>query len=159
MIKLRVLSSCRRPGYLLRLFSFLFFILFSKEICAVEIQIIPTDPTDLDHVVVRIEGARPDLCWEFTGHECLSVEDYQISINVHWVDDWEPGFVCLDMVVHYVEHCQPGLLEPGHYVVTVREYSDSQRDPTTYVQTLEFDVDSVIATQAVSWGKIKIIHR
>ena len=159
MINLRVSSNCRRPGYLLQLFAFLFFILFSKEICAVAIQIIPADPTDLDHVVIRIEGARSDGCWEFTGHECLSVEDYEIHINVHWVDHWEPGLGCAAVVVEFVEHCVPGLLEPGHYVVTVNEYGDSQRDPTTYVHTVEFDVDSIIATQDVSWGKIKIIHR
>ena len=143
----------------LRILLILLLTVFPVSLQAVLVTTIPANPTDQDYVVLRIEGARPNTCWEYTGLEYLGVENYQISINVYWVDHWMPWLGCGDMAVEFLDHCVPGQLAPGQHTVIVHEYSASQRDPTTYVQTFEFYVDSVVAIQSVSWGRIKLIHR
>ncbi|MDD3642286.1 MAG: hypothetical protein PHQ19_02335 [Candidatus Krumholzibacteria bacterium] len=141
-------------------FAALVFLCIGGSALGAGIQIIPADPTDHDYIVIRIIGARPDTCWRLGGFQCLPVEGNTFPVSVFWVDDWEPGLGCGDMIVDFVEHCCPGvLLPPGTYTVVVTEHNDSLRETGTFVTTLEFTIDSVIGMRQASWGAIKMIHR
>jgi hypothetical protein len=138
---------------------FLLLMLIPVTVASVTLTVIPASPTDHDSVVLRIDGGKPDTCWELTGFECLGVDGFVITIDVFWTDHWQPGLGCGAMVVDFVDHCVPGQLPPGLYTVVVNEHADSLREPATYVQEFNFLVDSVVGVPASSWGSIKMIHR
>jgi hypothetical protein len=156
----RLRSAMARHRLLIASFAASLYLFAAAPARAALITIIPSDPTDEDYVVIRIEGGRPDTCWRLDAFQCLPMEGNVFPVDVFWVDGWEPGLGCGDMVVDFVEHCVPGAcLPPGTYTVSVTEHDDSLREPGTYVTTLEFTVDSVIGMGEASWGAIKMIHR
>jgi hypothetical protein len=138
---------------------FLLLMLIPASVASVLVTVIPESPTDQDSVVLIVQGAMPDTCWELTGFACLGVDGFLITINVIWTDHWQPGLGCGAMVVDFLEHCLPGQLPPGLYTVVVNEHADSLREPATYVQEYNFLVDSVVGVRTSSWGSIKMIHK
>lgn len=121
--------------------------------------IIPPEPTDVENVVIRVEGGYPDGCWVLSGHECAAAGVFSIPISVQSLDMWEPGLGCLAVYVPYEFHCPVGQLEPGHYVVTVTETMTSLREPGTSTSTTEFDVLAAVGSTIGTWSDIKMIHR
>ena len=121
--------------------------------------IIPPEPTDMDNVVIRVDGGYPDGCWMLAGHECGAVGLFSIPISVQSLDTWEPGLGCAAVYVPYQFFCPVGQLEPGHYVVTVTETMTSLREPGVWTSTTEFDVIAAVETTTGTWSDIKMIHR
>jgi hypothetical protein len=110
------------------------------------VQIIPTNPTDRDTVTFSVAGALSDACWSPQGFDFNHASPSHFNANVFAVDNWQPGHVCLEIIVPYEYSATIGHLIPGAYSVFVTEHHQSLRDPMPNTTLLTFEVTDTLSS-------------
>jgi hypothetical protein len=104
------------------------------------VEVTPSNPTVDDVVTIEVSGYYEDSCWEVGPYQCGMLQGFTINLATIGYDSWQPGWVCLPVIVPYSFACEYGPLEAGHYVVDFIEEHWSMRDPSSSARTVEFDV-------------------
>ncbi len=105
-----------------------------------DVLITPADPTNQDTIYFSVEGWFPDLCWSLEGFDFNQISSNEFTANIYAIDIWQPGWVCLPVIVGYQYSESFGPLEPGTYTISITEFHQSLRDPYSNYASLVFEV-------------------
>lgn len=104
------------------------------------VQISPSQPTSHDSITFTLAGGFPNSCWNVQSYDFGESLPRQFNANVHAVDAWEPGMLCLTVMVPYQYSETIGPLNPGTYSVHVTEFHQSLVDPWPNYASITFEV-------------------
>ncbi|MBK8129613.1 MAG: hypothetical protein IPK53_12185 [bacterium] len=104
------------------------------------VQITPAQPTLHDTITFEVEGSFSDGCWNLESYSFVQISPNHFAANVSAVDNWQPGFLCLQVIIGYRYSSTLGPLNPGTYTVSIHESHESQRDPWPNSEAFTFEV-------------------
>ncbi|MDD5087502.1 MAG: choice-of-anchor D domain-containing protein [bacterium] len=114
------------------------------------VQITPAQPTDQDTITFSVAGGFPDACWHSQDFHFTQTSPTEFAADVFGVDTWQPGMVCLQIIVNYGYLASFGPLNPGNYTILITEYPQSEREPWPDISTLIFNVQESLPPAEIS---------
>ena len=122
------------------------------------VEISPEEPTESDSVSVDVRASFGDLCWYMDNHVCPDDGRDTLEIHLYFIDEWQPGWVCLQMPYGVRLQCDFGLLARGEYTVTVYEHRESFRHPGVDTVSVMFEIRPSAPVEHWTWGRIRALY-
>jgi len=116
------------------------------------VRVLPDDASDTDSLLVHVQGAMPDGCWEApTEGLARLIETNIVLVDLYAVDHHVGDAFCASPGPEYDVLIPAGHLKPGTYLFVVSEHHGSMRDPQPIVLTHEMTVYATGSTELKNW--------